>query len=123
MRISSLDHRRANSGSFEKFAEDTAERIVENHGAECETAKTARDFLFDVRQLKKEFPPTDENGFTNGEYEDTVADLEKEFLHDILEDYRIMLDQEIEYQNSAEQVDESIRANEYTFTADGRREE
>jgi hypothetical protein len=31
------------------------------------------------------------------------------------------LEKEYEYQNADEQVDESIRINEYTFTADGRR--
>jgi hypothetical protein len=113
--IERLDQYHANKGRFERFAEDTAERILKEHGESGETHKTAKVFLSGIKALKR-----DEDGELYLQEQDKAAALETEFLHDLLEDYRIMLEKEIEYQNSDEQVDENIVANEYEFTADGR---
>lgn len=43
----------------------------------------------------------------------------KEFLNDILEDYRVMLQKEYEWRGSREQIIESIEANEYEFDENG----
>lgn len=55
----------------------------------------------------------------NDECED--AETARELLRDFADWILSNLEREYEYQNSDEQVDESIRANEYTFTEDGRR--
>ena len=52
-----------------------------------------------------------------GEDEDTLIELARDFMDWI---YRT-LEKEWDYQNSAEQVDEMIRANEYEFLEDGTR--
>lgn len=109
LEILSLDFNRPNKGRLLWDALEVAEEIIKNHGKDCETHKTALRYL---EQLKKE---NDEN--LSEQREETEA----EFLHDLLEDYRVMLDKEIEYQNSDEVVDENIMANEYEFTEDGKR--
>ncbi len=114
--IESLDQHRTNKGHFERFAENTAERILKDHGDVCETYKTAKTFLEELRAL-----PKDEDGDLSLYDQDRAEKLEEEFLHDLLEEYRIMLEREIEYQNEDERVDENIRCNEYEFTEDGER--
>jgi hypothetical protein len=103
LKLISLSDSRSNEGSFIGSAVETLKQIKENHGKSCETYLTA------VRYEKA----LTEN--PDGE------DSAHEFLHDLLEDYRVMLNKEIEYQNSDESVDESIRANEYEFTETGKR--
>jgi hypothetical protein len=64
---------------------------------------------------------------TEDEYEDyydrnfQIDELEQAFLESLLEDYRIMYNKEVDYQNSDEAIIEAIRANEYEFTQDGKR--
>lgn len=99
LKITSFDTDRGNKidGEFLKNAEDTAKAIIGQHGQEAETYKTADKFLADL------------------------STLESEFLKSILEEYLSMLRKEYEYQNSDEVIAENVRANEYTFTADGKR--
>lgn len=52
----------------------------------------------------------------------SVAMTLKELLDDCFDAWVKACEAEIEYQNSDEAVDETIRVNEYTFTADGKRE-
>jgi hypothetical protein len=52
--------------------------------------------------------------------EPDTKDLDKEFLHNLLEDYRVMLQQEYDYLTSKDAVIETINANEYDFTEDGK---
>ena len=58
--------------------------------------------------------------FESSESEDKMIDLENEFLQSLLEDYSIMLQNESEYLQSAEAIRETIEANEYEFTEDGK---
>lgn len=95
-------------GDFMTGPLQTVEKIIEEHGPDCETTKTAR-----------RYEPVLRAGILASidEYENTAH----EFLVDLLEDYRVMLQKEMEYQLSDEVVDETIRANEYTFTETGKR--
>lgn len=120
--ISSLSQYRANDGHFNKYAEDCARRIVKEHGPDCATRKTAKSFLEGREEILKTYPE-DESGYRDLAGDDAIEELEKKFRHDILEDYRSMLEQEIEHQTSQEVVDENIRANEYTFRENGERED
>ncbi len=75
--------------------------LLANHGETCGTYQFARNYFKAKR---------------NGERTDT-----KEFTRALMEEYAIMLEKEYEYLLSDESVDESIRANEYEFTEDGKR--
>ena len=120
LKITALDDRHGNEGSFIDGAIDCAQAIAENHGPDCETLKTAASFLLSMDSLNIEYPE-DAEGERISDYEDEKEELEKDFLQSILEDYRIMYDKEIEYRQSNEIVDANITANDYTFTADGKR--
>jgi len=90
-------------GKFVIFAVDVARRIAKDHGEGCETRKLADEFLASI----KGDGPTDEQ--------------EEDFLTNVRCAYWDILNTESEYLQSDECVDESIRANEYDFTVDGRR--
>lgn len=123
LEILTLDQHRANEGRFIESALECAEKIVKNHGDTCETCKTAKMFIDERDEIVSEAPRNDDNSDFKDEsqLDDDLEELEKEFLQSLLEDYRIMLDKEIEYQNSDECVSESIKSNEYEFTEDGAR--
>lgn len=106
LRIKCLDDNRPNEGEFAVSARHTMRTILAEHGNMCETYKTAQRYQFSL-----------EKDDETEAYENSAH----EFLHDLLEDYRVMLNKEIEYRYSNECIDESIRANEYEFTIDGKR--
>ena len=114
----------SNKGEFTTCAIDCAELVIANHGPDCEIYKTAKDFKEQHDKAIESFP-VDSGGERTQEQEsaiDALLDgLEHEFKHALLEDYRIMYDKEIDYQQSDEVVDENIRCNDYTFTVDGKR--
>jgi hypothetical protein len=77
---------------------------MEQHGETCETYKDAERCILDLKHKndeKREF-------------------AEREFLHALLEDYRIMLEMDEEYQSSEEAIAETMEANDYEFTEDGK---
>lgn len=114
LKIESLSDRRANKGNFESSAIDTADKILKEHGELCEIYQTAAKFLKEMAAI-----PYAED---TEDYEDESETLKAQFLHDLLEDYRVMLDKEIESQASDEVVGENLCVNEYTFREDGERE-
>ncbi len=121
-----LDRNRHATGEWKFFAgaEQCAGLILENHGKDCETFKTATKYLSDLDKLNKEIADVDGDDQTNCEYElwqDKRGLLADDFLQSILEDYSIMLQKESEYLSSNESVDENILCNEYTFTKTGQR--
>ena len=101
-----------NEGRFITTARECAEKILKNHGEGCETFKTAGAYLKDIDALEL----NDDGDFVD---EDTANELTRDFKYSLLEDFRIMFEQEGEYQNSDEVVEENIIANEYEFTEDG----
>ena len=107
--LSAWDYGRYAKGSFISEAKDTAEKIMKEHGQDCETFKTASDYLEEVKALED----TEDN-------EDALESADTEFLKSMLEDYRIMADKQHDYINSDEAVDENIIINEYEFTKEGK---
>ncbi len=85
---------------------ETANKILLEHGKDCETYKTADAFLCDMSHLDDD---------------DDIAqdETEAEFGRSILEDYRIILQKEFEYLTSEEAIVETIEINEFEFTAAG----
>ncbi len=124
LKITGFDIGRANSieGKFTAGALECAHKIEKNHGEHCETFKTTKAFLTERDAIVDNAERDD-----LGEFEDVAKvdsqldDCEAEFLRAILEDYRIMLRKEYEYQQPDEFVDELIMANEYEFTVEGKR--
>lgn len=110
--------------TFDDGAEQTAELILKNHGEQCETYKTAKQYLSDRAELVKKYSDgvnTDEVSEGNEyDFDGDCDELDEEFRKSLSEDYRIMLSKEYDYLTSKESVEETIRANEYEFTADGK---
>lgn len=122
LKIESLDQHRSNEGKFMASAEETAHKIEKEHGNSCATYVTAKQYL-EARDKVITVWERDENGeFVNQDRLDVSLDaLDSNFLHDLLEDYRISHEKDLEYFYSAESVDETIRDNGYEFTIDGKR--
>lgn len=109
-------------GVFIESAEDTAVAIIENHGETCETCKTAIEYHAESEQLLKLFPekPDEDDYDENEGYRaEKQEELDNEFLHDILEDYRIILQKEYGYLAGSNAIVETIKANKYEFTENG----
>jgi len=122
LRIISLDDHRPNKGEFINSAEDCANLILKNHGEMCDTYKTAKSFLDAYLPLKKSWDDNDDNDGFLFEYEQDATDMSEDFLQSLLEDYRIIGNKNYEYMTSDEAIIETIKANDYTFTIDGKLE-
>lgn len=88
-------------------------KIKEQHGKTCETYKTARRYEIEAKRL---FRLQD---WTDADYT-AQENLNHEFKTDILEDYFQMLQKEYEYLTTREAIIETIEANDYDFTEDGK---
>lgn len=107
LKITEFDERYAKGEIITSYGE-VVESILSEHGDQCSTYKTALEY-------KHKFQlPSDECN-----EEELEAD-EDEFLKSLLEDYRIILRNEYEYLTSKEAIIETIEANEYLFTEDGK---
>jgi len=117
-----LDRSRDAKGQFiANGAYECALLIIKDHGAGCETFKTAKNYLEKRKELI-DSAEKDADGEIANEYahEQDLDDLNTEFLQAILEDYSIILQREYEDQASNEAIIETIEANNYTFLADGK---
>lgn len=95
--------------------EETARQIMKGHGEDCETYKTATAYLKERDELIDTWPKDADEDLLD----DNLKELGEEFTKSILEDYRIILQKEVEYQTSDEAIRDTIEANEYEFTKDG----
>jgi hypothetical protein len=114
-----LDRNRHAEGDFLLAANEVAANIFKEHGEQCETYKTATQFMEEWEPVFNDY--MDENGvnYESEMLEGHLMELEEEFLSSLLEDYSIMLQNEYEYMYSDEYVNETITINEYDFTEDG----
>lgn len=112
MEIKGFDIDRGNycKMEFKDSFENVLDYILKEHGETCETWKTANDFKKQLVKLDSEAE----------DYEDLMEELRNDFLQEIQEDYRVMLRNEYEYLTSKEAIIETIEANDYEFTKDGR---
>ena len=109
-------------GTWTEDAEETAQLILKNHGEGCETYKDAWEFQNAVSVQGSIFEGQDDY---DSDYEhftdsDQYEELCEEFQRMICEDYQIILQEEYEYQTGEEAIKETIKANEYEFTKDGK---
>lgn len=120
-----LDRNRHCTGNFIGYAEDTAKKIMTEHGKNTDTLLTAREFMANRAKLLIQFPEAivndGEGGYDENEYdrENEQEDLDTEFLRAILEDYSVILQKEYEYLTSEEAIIETLKANDYDFKEDG----
>ena len=98
-------------------AHETARLIVENHGETCETYKLAKEYLKDHDKIIEEAERDEHGDFIE---EPDFFDLNAEFARALGEEYLSILRQEYEYQTSEEAIKETIEANAYDFTSEGR---
>ena len=114
-----LDRDRHADGKFTLSAAEVAANIIRDHGEMCETFKTAQTFLNEFNPVFANYLDERHKDYESSESEQTMLDMEDQFLTSLLEDYSIMLQQEYEYQTSEEAIIETIEANGYTFEANG----
>ena len=127
LKITAFDLGRANyvKGEFIHSPIDVAERILKEHGEQCETYKTTANYLheFDIlfSQLEADMLswPGDARDWDAITYYETdpedLEDLNNEFLKSLCEDYRIILRDEYDYLTTQEAIRETIESNEYEF--------
>ena len=121
LEITSFDIDRGNcTGLFIESAAYTANKIIEEHGAVCETHKTATNFLSECKEIKAKAEVEGKDGDEDYWFSDEIEELEQDFLKSLLEDYRIMLRNEYEYLTSEIAIKETIEANDYEFTREGK---
>jgi hypothetical protein len=108
-----LDRNRHATGELMLSPSEICANIIRDHGEQCETYKLAENFL-------KEFKPIFAEHFQTEEGEYKLIELENDFLQNLLNAYSIMLQNESEYLQGKEAIIETIQANDYDFTEDGK---
>ena len=116
-----LDRNRHAKGKFLLSANEVAQNILNEHGEQCETYKTASEFLEEWNPIFAEYMDENSEHYESYEREQELIDLENDFLNSLLEDYSIILQKEYEYLMSEEAIIETIEANEFEFYEDGKR--
>jgi len=114
-----LDRNRSANGHFILSACEVAQNIINEHGASCETFKTANNFLENWQPIFNDYLDENSENYENKSLEDVLLDLENDFLNSLLEDYSIMLQNEYEFLQSDKAIEETIISNEYEFLIDG----
>ena len=118
-----LDRNRHAKGILLNSGREVAEKIIKNHGQDCETFKTATNFLAEWDELVKKYSDgvntdivTEENEY---DFDQEADELEEDFLQAILEDYSVILQEECDYLQSDEAIIETIDSNKYFFDEEG----
>lgn len=115
-----LDRNRHADGEFVLSACEVAQNIFNSHGETCETYKTAKEFMNEWQPVFDGYMDESGENYESAESENRIIEIEENFLNDILEDYSIMLQHESEYLQSDEAIIETIEANDYDFTENGK---
>ena len=118
LKITGFDIDRASSckGEFINDGQFTAEKIIKTHGDSCKTYKTAQLFLSEVNAY---LIGKDENDL-NYQDDEGITHIADGFLKSLLENYRIMLRKEYDYNVSEEGILETIENAGYEFNAEGK---
>jgi len=103
--------------------DDIANRIMFNHGNECQTYILSEIFLKNRDELVAKYS----DGITTDyvlednweQFDEDLEELEQEYMQELKMEYLYILDNEFEYLTSSESISETLRINEYQFTEDG----
>ena len=98
--------------------EDSIEKILSTHGKICDTYKLALDYKDHLTEIQNRMSYASESKLIA--LEKAVEELTTEYEHNLLEEYLLMLRREYAYLTSQEAIEETIRANEYDFTKEGK---
>lgn len=117
-----LDRNKHCKGKWTIDAEDCARLIIEHHGESCKTRTDAETFLTSLAGAKAAFEEKDDYDPDYEEFDESeeYEELCEEFHRTICEDYASMLQAEADYLQSEKAIVETIKANEYEFTEDGK---
>ena len=115
-----LDRNRHATGEFLLSANEVAQNIFNNHGENCESYKTATNFMENWQPIFDDYMNEESENYESNDLENSLNELESEFLNSLLEDYSIMLQNECEYLQTDDAIIETIEANDYDFTKDGK---
>ena len=125
LKIKSFDTGRASECDmiFIESAQETAAKILKEHGSTCDTYATAQKFEKQWAALVEKYSDgkdTDKVSQENSEeFDDEADDLEKEFLNELSNDYLKMLRSDYEYLQEDDAIAETLTANECEFLKDG----
>ena len=119
-----LDRNKHATGELSYSLKETVQAIQEDHGEHYETFKLAEKFdkNYDelVGQYSSEKDPERVAEAKEDEFDEKADILEELFLKELLETYADMLEKDYEYNTSEGAIKETIKANEYEFTEDGK---
>lgn len=108
------------TGDFIGTAEETADKILAEHGDRCDTWAEANAYKKTVAEFMATAEKDEDGELATYALENEREDIDREFLRALLEQYLFTLRKEEEYQLSEEVVDELLIANDYEFTEDGK---
>lgn len=98
--------------------------ILKEHGENCDTYKLAKEYFKEYGQLVEKYSDginlelvSEEN---EHDFDSEANDLEEEYTSQLEEEYLSLLRQEYEYLTSEESIKETITANDYEFTEEGK---
>jgi hypothetical protein len=111
-----LDRNRHAEGYLITGVGECINRILKEHGEGCNTYKLAKEYEKRLDELV-EGDTSDEN---EDEFLQAEEDLSEEFTNDLLEEYACMLQSEYEALMEDEAVEDTILANDYEFTEEGK---
>lgn len=119
-----LDRGRYIEGKFIEGAHESAWLITDNHGEDTPTYEVAKSFLEgwgEIVQRHSDGVHIDKVAEGNeDEFDSEANECEKAYLKAILAEYWTILYNESEYLQSDEAIIETIKANEWEFTEDGK---
>ena len=123
LKITAFDLDRANycKGEFLLTANEVAANILKEHGESCETYNTAASFMEAWQPVFNEYLNPESKEYESLDSENKLNELEEDFLKSLCEDYKIILSKEYEHLTSEAAIIETIEANEYEFTKDGKK--
>ena len=107
------------TGDFIGTPEETANKILAEHGEDSDTAAEARHYLKTVAEFMASAEKDEYGELATYALDNEKDEIDRELLRALLEEYLTILRKEEEYQLSDEAADEMIVANEYEFTEDG----
>lgn len=114
-----LDRNRHAKGEFIYSATEVAANILKEHGEQCETYKTASNFLEQHNTVYADYMDESSENYESYDSEQELIEIEEEFLKDLCEDYSIMLQKECEYLQTEDSIIQTIVSNGYEFDEEG----
>jgi hypothetical protein len=108
---------------FRYDEKDICQKIIMEHGENCETHKIATKFLSDYDELVKRYSDgiikDIVSEYNEEDFDNEIIELETELHHELSEEYLSILRKEYEYLTREEAIIEALEANEIEFTING----